>query len=218
MWPLGQNHWLSRPRSALGLLCLFNLLFLIVGVPLPKSRQKDKSSAYPCMDHACGCMNAEQCWRGCCCFTREEKLAWAKENGVTPPAFVLAQAEAEEQHEHACCSSKTDHKKPHECSECKKTESTASNNQEASTCCHEQGYDHEQENADPVELTWVVTLQALKCHGDQGWNWLASIIVIDLTERASVSVQAAIQECVVYQNEAIQTISHLPAVPPPRCL
>lgn len=203
MWPLGRNHWLSRPRSALGLLCLFNLLFLIVGMPLPKSRQKDKSFAYPCMDHVCGCMNAEQCWRGCCCLTRDEKLAWAKENGVTPPAFVLAQTETDMKHE--CCS---DHKKPHECSECKKTDS----------CCHEQACDHVPEETQPVDVTWVVTLQAMKCHGDQGWNWLVSIIVIDLTEQASVRVQASIQDCVVFQNEAIQTIAHLPAVPPPRCL
>ena len=205
MWPLGRNHWLSRPRSALGLLCLFNLLFLIIGMPLPKSRQKDKSIAYPCMNHACGCMNAEQCWRGCCCYTRDEKLAWARENGVAPPAFVLAQTDTEEKHEHACCS---DHKNHHECSECKKAES----------CCHEQACHHEHEDADPVDVNWVITLQAMKCHDDQGWNWLASFIVIDLTEQASVSAQATIQERIVCQNEAVQTISLLPAVPPPRCL
>ena len=186
-------------------------------MPLPKSCPKDKSIAYPCMDHVCGCMNAEQCWRGCCCFTRDEKLAWAKENGVTPPAFVLAQTEAEEKHNHACCSSEKECEKPHECSECKKTESVASNKKEADSCGHEQGSIQQPEEAESVEFTWVVTLQALKCHSDQGWNWLAGIIVIDLTEQSSVSGQAAIQESVICQNEAIQTISHLPPVPPPRC-
>lgn len=63
----------------------------VVGFPLPTATpEKDRSRPFPCQDRPCGCRSAEQCWRGCCCFTMQQKLAWAKEHGVEPPAFVQA--------------------------------------------------------------------------------------------------------------------------------
>lgn len=57
------------------------------GVPLPAGTPSDKFGApFPCQSHACGCRSAAACWANCCCFTPEEKLAWARANGVTPPA------------------------------------------------------------------------------------------------------------------------------------
>ncbi len=46
------------------------------------------SSPYPCQDHACGCASAHQCWTECCCHTEHERLVWAIEHGVLPPAGV----------------------------------------------------------------------------------------------------------------------------------
>ena len=43
---------------------------------------------YPCEDCRCGCVSARQCWTGCCCSTVEQKVAWAKANGVEVPAYV----------------------------------------------------------------------------------------------------------------------------------
>lgn len=91
---------------------LVGFLVAVVGVPLPASRFKPTSRPFPCMNHACGCADADQCWRDCCCFSHEQKLAWAKAHGVQPPGFLLALAEhehaehAEEGHEreeHDCC-------------------------------------------------------------------------------------------------------------------
>jgi hypothetical protein len=56
---------------------------------------------FPCEDHACGCMSAEECWNHCCCMTPEQRLAWAEANHVQPPpsargmlrAAALARAE-----------------------------------------------------------------------------------------------------------------------------
>jgi len=73
-------------------------LVLVLGVPLPLPGQmaaKDTSEPFPCMDCACGCRNAEQCWRHCCCHTLAQRLAWAREHNVRPPEYVLAQAKAE---------------------------------------------------------------------------------------------------------------------------
>lgn len=46
------------------------------------------SSPYPCQDHACGCASAHECWTECCCHTEHERLIWAIEHGVLPPAGV----------------------------------------------------------------------------------------------------------------------------------
>lgn len=49
---------------------------------------------FPCEGCLCGCATAEQCWEDCCCHSLEERLVWAKTNGVTPPAKFLATIEA----------------------------------------------------------------------------------------------------------------------------
>ncbi|MFT3880048.1 MAG: hypothetical protein QM703_10370 [Gemmatales bacterium] len=191
---------MTKPRSALGLVCLFNLFFLIVGIPIPHSRQKDKSVAYPCMDHACGCMNAEQCWRGCCCYTREEKLAWARENGVTPPAFVLAEAEEE----HKDC-----------CSHCHQSSSCCDGGKKTATksCCES----HDEEQVDEeVHFTWLVTMQAMKCHGQDGWSLLTSVIVVDVPDVAAVYEAASLPEYMSYEDEAPVSLIVDRVLPPPR--
>ncbi|HEV3343931.1 MAG TPA: hypothetical protein VG125_26390 [Pirellulales bacterium] len=59
-----------------------------VGVPLPVGPAKDRSVAFPCMDRSCGCHDAADCKKHCCCFSSEEKLAWSAEHGVDPTPFV----------------------------------------------------------------------------------------------------------------------------------
>jgi hypothetical protein len=67
------------------------------GVPVKMRVRKDRSQPFPCQDNPCGCSSADECWRHCCCHTNREKVAWAREHGVTPPDFVVAAAEKEEQ-------------------------------------------------------------------------------------------------------------------------
>ena len=73
-----------------GLLSAASLSFVIgaVGVPLPVGPVKDRSVAFPCMDRSCGCHDAADCKKHCCCFSSEEKLAWSAEHGVDPTPFV----------------------------------------------------------------------------------------------------------------------------------
>src|SRR5262245_46601381 len=77
----------QRVTALVALLAYINAA---VASPLPvlKERHKDRSRPFPCQDRPCGCNNADDFWRGCCCFTPEERLAWAQENAVTPPEFV----------------------------------------------------------------------------------------------------------------------------------
>jgi hypothetical protein len=59
-----------------------------IGMPLPAPRFKDKSVAFPCQDHACGCGSAEQCWQHCCCFTVQERWTWARDHAIEPPRYA----------------------------------------------------------------------------------------------------------------------------------
>jgi hypothetical protein len=77
---------LSLCRAAVVLLSLAGYLTAVVGFPSPGGARKVSQQPFPCQHHACGCVDAEQCWRGCCCFTPAQKLAWAEAHHVTPPA------------------------------------------------------------------------------------------------------------------------------------
>src|SRR5438105_14669671 len=89
MTRLRRNDWwrlVTRRMCACGALLCY--LATAVGFPLPSLVQKDHSQPFPCQDHPCGCQSAEQCWRHCCCFTPEEKWAWAEAHGVVPPPYA----------------------------------------------------------------------------------------------------------------------------------
>ncbi len=96
-------------RSAKRLLSISLILAFLVGsagIPVVSRVAKDRSQPFPCMDNPCGCSSADECWHHCCCHTNREKVAWAREHGVTPPDFVIAAAEKEEHEEsgtRVCC-------------------------------------------------------------------------------------------------------------------
>ncbi|HEV3300601.1 MAG TPA: hypothetical protein VG055_13215 [Planctomycetaceae bacterium] len=82
-------------KKAIALLLLLGVLVEVAGIPVVSVAKKDRSRPYPCQDRPCGCASADECWHHCCCMNNKEKLAWARENGVTPPDFVVAAAEQE---------------------------------------------------------------------------------------------------------------------------
>jgi hypothetical protein len=63
-----------------------------MGLHLPQPTSKDTSQAFPCMHSRCGCRDAEQCWKSCCCHTVAERRAWAEEHNVAVPEELLADA------------------------------------------------------------------------------------------------------------------------------
>lgn len=65
-----------------------------VGVLLPAGAGKDRGVPFPCRDRPCGCHDARGCKQHCCCFTSEQKLAWAARHGVDPTPFVNSSAVA----------------------------------------------------------------------------------------------------------------------------
>src|SRR5262249_28876986 len=63
-------------------------LLATLGLPLPAAARKPDDQPFPCQDHPCGCRTAEQCWTACCCFTPEQRWAWAREHHINPPAYA----------------------------------------------------------------------------------------------------------------------------------
>jgi len=85
-------------------LAILGYLLVASGLPLPlggvastatdgaaakRLAAKDRSRPFPCMDKACGCATADQCFTSCCCNTPAETLAWARAHQVEP-AVLLA--------------------------------------------------------------------------------------------------------------------------------
>ncbi len=103
-----------RTRSVITLMALVGQFVSTFAMPLPvvSSPTKDSSVPYPCQERPCGCASANECWAGdCCCFTLEEKLAWAESKGIEPPAHVRPAVEARKARRAAakkgcCCSDK----------------------------------------------------------------------------------------------------------------
>jgi hypothetical protein len=100
----------ARPLCGWSTMALYLLVASGFPLRLPDTSEKDLSTPFPCMNCPCGCRNAEQCWRSCCCHTLAERLAWAHENHVQPPDYVLAEARAQgidvceySAETHACC-------------------------------------------------------------------------------------------------------------------
>ncbi len=100
-------------RRALCLTLLAVLTVGLVGLPIQFSPTDTPDGAvasaaasgerFPCEASACGCHSAERCWDRCCCHSDAEKLRWAAENGVAPPAFLVRRA-AESPAPPKCCS------------------------------------------------------------------------------------------------------------------
>lgn len=96
-------------------LMLLSYCAAIFGVPIPSSQFKDTTTPFPCQNHACGCLNADQCWKSCCCFTPQERVVWAKEHHVPAPYHLVAEVAAQseqkssspdEREQESCCRDK----------------------------------------------------------------------------------------------------------------
>jgi hypothetical protein len=84
-----RNHlWRLRARRLVTGVALAAYLAVVIGLPVPAAPVKDRRQPFPCQDHPCGCRTAEECWRHCCCFSPEQRLAWAQERGIEPPPYA----------------------------------------------------------------------------------------------------------------------------------
>lgn len=92
---LPRNQRVRWIRSSIAFVLSCAVLLASIGFPARNRPSVDSHERFPCENCPCGCTTAESCWRSCCCRTDAEKLAWASEQGVIPPDYVVDFVEAE---------------------------------------------------------------------------------------------------------------------------
>jgi hypothetical protein len=142
------------------------------GVPLPAGMPIDKFGApFPCQSHACGCRSAAACWADCCCFTPEQKLAWARANGVTPPVGTPTfdpDAKAREPEEEAppakrsCCAKKA---APSSVASVSKRSCCQAKDADCCEATCPERRDEDAAEAEEDSPRGIVLLEAMKCRG-----------------------------------------------------
>jgi hypothetical protein len=200
-------------RRLLAAASLAGFLAATLGVPVivPRGGGKDRSQPFPCMNHRCGCANAEQCWQSCCCFTNTQKLAWAAEHGVEPPQYVFAAAAREKPASltRSCCQLSVK-------SCCEKDGSCCD---EAKHTAHDSHADDEQQEHDVARGHWsldfVLAVKARRCQG-QAELWLALGAVAPPPAKFLPNLQQLV--CGTIENflPALAGTSQSPTTPPPR--
>jgi hypothetical protein len=196
-----------QSRRLVSAASLLGFLAAVCGVPVLDGRigpsGKDVSQPFPCMHSTCGCQNAEACWRGCCCHTTVEKLAWAKENEVTPPEFVQVAAAKER---------KVPGKAAASC--CEKTAVTS--------CCSTSGQCEAEGLAEDVatsshEWQWsfVPAVSARKCQG-LAQLWLMLSTIPPGAKPFELKLESLVAGHVVIFDIARVDGTFPPATPPPR--
>ena len=175
------------------LLVTFGMGLLHIPVSTSRLPEKDLSERFPCENRPCGCRSAAQCWKECCCFSNAQKIAWAKSNNVTTPAFVAVAAARESQLRNlttnTCC------------------KSTAS-------CQDSAKFTQLPKSRRARSSRYVIGIFAQKCRGDglfwQGMPWFI-IQTIALEFYADSNRMTVTRE-----SEHCQVVSYRPPLPPPR--
>lgn len=209
-----------RRRRLVGWLSLMVYFAATFGLPMPAL---PATGPFPCQAHGCGCRSAEQCWRSCCCFSMEEKLAWARDNGVEPPSYVVeavaeksccsshrkAKSEPAKKASHrSCCSAQADH-----ACEAAVTVEMAS---KAASCCSAPQTQPEKHVADSSRrgVQWVPAINAFRCQG-LGSAWMAIVDVI-APPPAVLEYHIALPYCghLNISGDVLVSVAYAPATPP----
>jgi len=161
-------------------------LFVALGVPVNAVAMKDMSRPFPCMFSRCGCCDAEQCYRHCCCHTARERLAFATKHGVTPPKELMAAA----------------------------AEESLAIDDTVRACCSQSPSCQATKAVDPACANQVVIHEAMKCRG-LATDWLHSGAAIPavVCEFAVFSPRVDIAPIV---SHFCESPAYAPDSPPPR--
>lgn len=191
----------TRKQCVAGVLIAWQLVAGTgISLPLP-ALPKNSSQRFPCEKCGCGCQTAEQCWRDCCCFSHREKVAWARENGVPVPAFVLAAAEKEAQDEQPRC--------PH----C--VARAAASKTSRSSCCSASD-EHRHAEKTPSDDRRLSVLAAVRCQGLHEYWHLFATAWPGLTRQVPHVVPGPTSWFASRRALWLERLSPAPPTPPPR--
>lgn len=200
------------------MLCALAVGIASVGVPLPDTVKKDLREWFPCMNCGCGCVNAETCWRKCCCYSVAEKLAWARENGVTPPQYLVAMAD-----EQAVTSATPDLSRLKPCCRARVLASLETSGKKTGRATWDPSAEssaatrHRTEVASPNRSTdpGIIALRALQCRG----HWMSiGLLPPSIPAQRARFPEFCPAQCgrLVLLDQSYEGMRHAPDPPPPR--
>jgi hypothetical protein len=171
------GHRVGRPLVA-GL-ALAGYLLAVAGFPVPLRPAKDLSRPFPCQNHRCGCLSADDCWHHCCCFSSQERLAWARKHEVVPPPVVRAEAPLSwntPRLRDRQAAARPPSTAEGQCPECRRLPTTAAccrhdQGQQPSCCTTRRPASQEGTAVPAPKTTWVIALTA-RCCGGFETDWL----------------------------------------------
>ena len=184
-------------RQITSILLLAGFVAALLPIPLisfSRINGKDLSRPFPCQNRPCGCRSAAQCKKKCCCFSDEQKLAWAKRNGVDPSEVVASTSKrgtASKSVPAVCCTIKND-AKPQVIQSQPKAKSTSQSRYKI-----------------------VIAAVADDCHGLAKTASGQSVYLIPPTASLNQLVESIVERFVIQGSVVVQVIAE-PPVPPPR--
>jgi hypothetical protein len=146
-------------RRLIAAIALVAFAFAATGFPVPQFTAVS-GEKFICQHRGCGCASADQCWRSCCCFSLEERVAWAKKHQVKPPKAALAQMQREREQTTALASGSC----------CATVKKTCCSPAKKPSCC-----DAAPSSASgKKQIVWHSSLLAQKCRGlTSSWSALS---------------------------------------------
>lgn len=219
------GHFFARNschRRLISAALLAAYIVTAAGIPLPTGAKPQASDeSYPCANCGCGCASADQCWRSCCCHTLAERLAWAREHNVRPPAFAIADAQraglnlawlAAEAARHSdsppttCCDRAVADTRP----SCCQAHTAVKGARAERACCARRHDQPRQANTGDHIVGW----RALACQG-HSMNWLAAVPTL-IVGRPEISYQRPLVAWLgPAVSEAAEVLPVIPELPPP---
>ncbi|HEY1861002.1 MAG TPA: hypothetical protein VGG61_11640 [Gemmataceae bacterium] len=217
-WHRRNNLW---RRFTAGLLLVVYATTCAGVVPFPAFAIKKKGGEpFPCQDHECGCATAEDCWRHCCCFTAEERWAWARDHQVQPPEYaerpatkswstarLRDQAENQLESSAACTHCQTP---PPQVTSCEHSGITS--------CCPTKPNAQEPRPIDPPSRSHgPALLSAWRCQG-LSTVWLTTGAVLPIVPSATWRLHSVCVGWIAGWDARPAILSLVPPDPPPRTL
>ncbi len=189
---------------------------MLASLPIPigvvAQNTAESDTPFPCRGGKCGCKSAFQCWTNCCCHSPQERLDWAKRNGVEVPAYGqhLKQLAAQSPQRPGIAKSQaTSHAKP----ACCQTKVVQASRLSRPECCES----HAVRPAAVGQTTKKVVLSmlALGCRGSLGE--LASLpwAVVPVPPKTRLTFALPVVELVLFDIDG-PSHSYPPELPPPR--
>jgi hypothetical protein len=185
-------------RRTVAVLALGSYLAAAFGLPVSLSPAKSARQPFPCQNQPCGCRSAEECWQHCCCYTPEERWAWARAHHVQPPAYAEPPTAAgwrtsrEGDAECACCAQKRQARPPSCCQ-------TAASKEKRRT-----------------PLRWPVGVSPLPCRGGSS-AWVSAGAVLPPPRPLVWQPWLAPLGWISSADPFAAEFALIPPDPPPRC-